>query len=167
MTERVIVPEPDEPYRLELESTGIVIVDHGSRRTESNRRHEALVEEWRARGVYPIVEPAHMELAEPSIRTAFDACVALGATTVVVAPYFLWPGNHWDRDIPALTASASAAHSGVRYSITAPLGPHPLLMEIVDDRIRDCLAHGFGRDSRRWSSTYTCWTQVLRQVGEE
>ena len=25
---------------------------------------------------YPIVEPAHMELAEPSIGTAFDRCVA-------------------------------------------------------------------------------------------
>ena len=37
----------------------------------------------------PIVEPAHMELAEPSIATAFARCVERGATTVVVFPYFL------------------------------------------------------------------------------
>ena len=73
-----------------------------------------------------------MELAAPSISTAFDACVATGAETVVIAPYFLGPGNHWDRDIPALAAEASSRHPGVGYLVAAPLGPHPLLMDIVE-----------------------------------
>lgn len=139
--------EPVLPMGLDRSSTGIVIVDHGSRRAESNRRHEAFVRAWRDRGHFSIVEPAHMELAEPSIGSAFDACVGAGATTVVIAPYFLWPGNHWDRDIPALVARASAAHSGVGYLVTAPLGPHRFLMDIVDDRIRYCLAHAAGEES--------------------
>ena len=88
---------------------GIVIVDHGSHRAESNRRHEDFVAEWKLRSGYTIVEAAHMELAEPSIGTAFDACVAAGATTIVVAPYLLWPGNHWERDIPALATEASTS----------------------------------------------------------
>ncbi len=123
---------------------GIVIVDHGSRRPEANRRHEAFVDEWRQRGRYRVVEPAHMELAEPSIGTAFDACVAVGCSTVVVAPYFLWPGDHWDRDIPALAGEAAARHPGIRYLVAAPLGPHPLLAEIVEQRIDQCLAHAAG-----------------------
>ncbi|MGO8869881.1 MAG: CbiX/SirB N-terminal domain-containing protein [Acidimicrobiales bacterium] len=123
---------------------GVIIVDHGSRRDEANRRHEAFVGEWRARGHYAVVEPAHMELAEPSIGTAFDACVAAGATTVVIAPYFLWPGSHWDRDIPTLAAEAATRHPGVRYLVTAPLGPHPLLGDIVEQRVGDCLAHVAG-----------------------
>lgn len=125
-------------------TTGVVVVDHGSRRAESNRRHEAFVAEWKSRSPYSIVEPAHMERAEPSIGDAFAACVAAGATTVVIAPYFLWPGNHWDRDIPALAADAASHHPGVRYLITAPLGPHPLLMDIVEDRIRSCIDHATG-----------------------
>lgn len=124
---------------------GIVIVDHGSRRPEANQRHEEFVREWRERGVYPIVEAAHMELAEPSIGQAFDACVADGATTVVVAPYFLWPGRHWDRDIPALAAEAQGRHPGVRYLVAAPLGPHALLADIVEERIGHCLAHAGGQ----------------------
>ena len=124
--------------------TGIVVVDHGSRRQESNLRHEAFVKGWRARGRYAVVEPAHMELAEPSIPTAFYACVAAGATTVVIAPFFLWPGNHWDRDIPALAAEASAHHPGVPYLVTAPLGPHRLLMDIVQERIQYCLSQAVG-----------------------
>ena len=137
----------DLPPDLDGASVGIVIVDHGSRRDEANRRHEAFVTDWQARFRYPIVEPAHMELAEPSIGSAFDACVAAGATTVVVAPYFLWPGSHWDRDIPALAAEAADRHPNVRYLVTAPLGAHPLLMDIVETRIRHCLAHAIGSGS--------------------
>ncbi len=102
------------------------------------------MQEWRERGAYRVVEPAHMELAEPSISTAFDACVAAGCTTVVIAPYFLWPGNHWDRDIPMLAAQASKRHPGIRYLVAAPLGPHPLLGEIVEQRVAHCLAHAAG-----------------------
>ena len=120
---------------------GIVIVDHGSRRDESNRRHEGFVAEWQRDRGLDNVEAAHMELAEPSIATAVDACVASGATTIVIAPYFLWPGNHWDRDIPALAAEACGRHPGVRHLVAAPLGPHPLLGDIVEQRIEHCLAH--------------------------
>ena len=124
---------------------GIVIVDHGSRRPEANRHHEVFVEEWRQRGGFRMVEAAHMELAEPSIATAFDVCVAGGCTTVVIAPYFLWPGSHWDRDLPDLAAEASERHPGVRYLVAAPLGPHPLLAEIVEQRVEHCLAHSAGQ----------------------
>ena len=124
---------------------GIVIVDHGSRRAEANRRHEEFVAGWRQSRHLDNVEAAHMELAEPSIATAVDACVAKGATTVVIAPYFLWPGNHWDRDIPALAAEACSRHPGVGHLVAAPLGPHPLLGDIVEQRIEHCLAHVAGR----------------------
>ncbi|MGH9081430.1 MAG: CbiX/SirB N-terminal domain-containing protein [Acidimicrobiales bacterium] len=123
---------------------GVVIVDHGSSRGEANRRHESFVEEWGGSERHRIVEAAHMELAEPSIATAFDACVAAGATTVVIVPYFLWPGRHWDHDIPMLAAEAAAHHEDVDYLVAAPLGPHPLLATIVEQRIEHCLAHVAG-----------------------
>ena len=123
---------------------GVVVVDHGSRRADANRWHEEFVARLAEDGAHPIVEAAHMELAEPSIATAFAACVAAGASTVVFVPYFLWPGRHWTEDIPALTAEAAKAHPGVRYLIAAPLGPHPALAGIVEERIGHCLAHASG-----------------------
>jgi hypothetical protein len=30
--------------------------------------------------------------------------------------------------------------------VAAPLGPHPLLMDIVDDRVRYCVAHAAGKE---------------------
>lgn len=118
---------------------GIIIVDHGSRREESNAMLLEVVEMFRHNTDYEIVEPAHMELAEPSIQTAFDRCVSLGANLVVVHPYFLFPGRHWYEDIPALATAAAKRHAEVRHLVTDPLGLHELMSEIMAERIRDCL----------------------------
>jgi sirohydrochlorin ferrochelatase len=88
---------------------------------------------------YDIVEPAHMELAEPSIATAFDRCVQRGAGRVIVCPYFLLPGRHWTEDIPRLTADAAKNHPGVEYLVTAPIGLHPLMHDVIRSRIDHCL----------------------------
>ncbi len=121
--------------------TGIVIVDHGSRREASNRMLLEIVHTFRQVSDYRIVQPAHMELAEPTIQQAFDACVTAGARRVVVHPYFLLPGRHWDRDIPTLVREAAGRHRGVDYLITAPLGQHPLIQQVMLARISECLAH--------------------------
>jgi sirohydrochlorin ferrochelatase len=123
----------------------VIVVDHGSRRAEANGSFETFVRASADLLPYPIVEPAHMELAEPSIGSAFDRCVDRGATVVAVAPYFLGPGNHWDRDIPDLAQVAGARHPGVRWLVAAPLGPDPQLMTIVEGRVAQCLAHVAGR----------------------
>jgi sirohydrochlorin ferrochelatase len=123
---------------------GIVLVDHGSRRDESNTTLLEVVRDFQASSGFAIVEPAHMELAEPSIDTAFARCVERGAKTVVVFPYFLLPGRHWNEDIPRLAAAAASRHAGVRYLVTAPFGLHPLMSEIMRQRIEHCLAHTQG-----------------------
>jgi sirohydrochlorin ferrochelatase len=123
---------------------GVILVDHGSRRDESNEMLLDVVRDFARSAGMPIVEPAHMELAEPSIATAFARCVERGATTVVVFPYFLLPGRHWNDDIPRLAAAAAKTHPGVRYLVTAPFGLHPLMAEVMQQRIAHCLAHTRG-----------------------
>ncbi|CAH8385887.1 unnamed protein product [Eruca vesicaria subsp. sativa] len=123
------------------DADGIIIVDHGSRRRESNLMLEEFVKMFKDNTGYPIVEPAHMELAEPSIKSAFSLCVQQGAKRVVVSPFFLFPGRHWHQDIPALTADAAKEFSDISYLITAPLGLHNLLIDVVNDRIQHCLSH--------------------------
>lgn len=129
---------------IDTQNLGVILVDHGSRRAESNAMLLDVVRDFAAATGLPIVEPAHMELAEPSIAAAFGRCVARGAKTVVVFPYFLLPGRHWHEDIPRLSAEAAAAHPGVRYLITAPLALHPLMSAVIGQRIAHCLAHAEG-----------------------
>jgi sirohydrochlorin ferrochelatase len=123
---------------------GVIVVDHGSRRGQSNELLLEVVQQFAIATGLAIVEPAHMELAEPSIDTAFSRCVARGAQTVVVFPYFLLPGRHWSDDIPRLTAAAARKHPGVSYLVTAPFGLHPLMAEVMRLRIEHCLAHTQG-----------------------
>ena len=120
---------------------GIIIVDHGSRRDESNRMLEEVARLFAGRFAenYDVVEPAHMELAEPSIGTAYDSCVARGAERVIVCPFFLGPGKHWTSDIPKLAAEAAARHPGTRYHVTMPLGIDELILELLNKRVRWCV----------------------------
>lgn len=135
----------DGEFQVDPQHTAIIIVDHGSRRSESNAMLERFVEAFAAQSPYKIVEPAHMELAEPSIAAAFDKCVDRGARRVVVCPYFLLPGRHWAKDIPNLTAEAAAKHPGVAHMVTAPVGLHPMMLDVIDSRIDYCLKHVAGQ----------------------
>src|SRR5918992_4259614 len=130
---------------------GIIIVDHGSRRAESNRMLEEVARLFgeRFRERYDVVEPAHMELSEPSIATAFARCVERGAARVVVCPFFLGPGKHWTGDIPRLAAEAAANHPGTRYHVTMPLGIDDLILELLEKRVRFCVDHDYRCDSCR------------------
>ncbi|XP_028554897.1 sirohydrochlorin ferrochelatase, chloroplastic [Dendrobium catenatum] len=100
---------------------------------------------FKSRTGYQIVEPAHMELAEPAIKDAFRRCVQQGANHIIVSPFFLLPGRHWHKDIPALVAEAAGEHSGISYIITAPLGLHELMVDVMNDRIKHCLSHVAGK----------------------
>lgn len=118
---------------------GVIVVDHGSRRAESNDLLLEVVALFERVSGMPLVEPAHMELAEPSIAAAFAKCVERGAETVVVFPYFLSPGRHWSQDIPHLAGEAAKSHPGVRWQVTSPLGLHELMAEVMGQRIKQCL----------------------------
>lgn len=136
---------PENLGQMRPERVGVIVVDHGSRRRESNAMLEAFVGEMAEHLPYGIVEPAHMELAEPSIATAFARCVGRGAELVIVHPYLLFPGRHWDRDIPNQVAGVAASFPHIPYLVTAPLGRHPLLMQVVEDRIRHCVRRACGQ----------------------
>ncbi|XP_057762071.1 sirohydrochlorin ferrochelatase, chloroplastic isoform X3 [Arachis stenosperma] len=82
----------------------VIIVDHGSRRKESNLLLNEFVEMFKHKTGYEIVEPAHM-------------------------------------DIPSLSSEAAKEHPGVSYIVTAPLGLHELLVDVMNDRIKHCLKH--------------------------
>ena len=138
-------PRPWDHLPVPPDQLGLLIVDHGSRRGESNDLLVRIVQQIVGSSPFSIVEPAHMEIAQPSLGTAFDRCVARGARLVVVFPYFLAPGRHWADDIPRLTAEAAQRHTGVSYLVTAPLGLHPLIVDLIQARVGQCLSHAAGQ----------------------
>jgi sirohydrochlorin ferrochelatase len=130
---------------------GIIIVDHGSRRPESNALLEEVAAKFAQRfaRLYQIVEPAHMEIAEPSIAIAYAKCVKRGATRIVVCPFFLGPGKHWTGDIPRLTREAWTNHPGTTYHVTMPLGLDDLILDLLAKRAGFCAEHNYLCESCR------------------
>lgn len=113
----------------------ILLIDHGSRRDEANEMLGCVANlVQHLVGEAAIVRHAHMELAEPSIESGFAACVAAGATEVVVFPYMLSPGKHVTGDIPRLVAEAAARHPQASYTVIPAFGVHEKLGEIVLER---------------------------------
>jgi sirohydrochlorin ferrochelatase len=130
---------------------GIIIVDHGSRREESNRLLEdvAALFAQRFQQTHEIVEPAHMELAEPSIATAYERCVQRGAQRVVVCPFFLGPGKHWTTDIPSLAADAARRFPQTTFHVTPPLGIDDLIVDLLNKRVMHCVENKYRCDMCR------------------
>jgi sirohydrochlorin ferrochelatase len=110
----------------------ILIIDHGSMRSEANHMLSCvanLLQQMVGDGV--IVRHAHMELAEPSIAQGFADCVNAGATEVIAFPYMLSPGKHVTRDVPRLVAEAATAFPQIAYRVTGAFGVHEKLGELI------------------------------------
>jgi sirohydrochlorin ferrochelatase len=78
-----------------------------------------------------------MELAPPGIAEGIAACVADGAREIVVHPYLLAPGRHSQHDIPTAVTAAAAGHPGVRIRVSAPLGIHEKIVDVVLERVKE------------------------------
>lgn len=120
----------------------LLLIDHGSRREGANAVLVQVAEIIRRHPEFPVVHYAHMEIAEPTITQGFDACVADGAQEVIVHPYFLAPGDHFNDTVPRLVGEAAAKHPGIRWTITEPLGLHQKLCEVVLERVSAALDDG-------------------------
>ena len=110
----------------------IVIVDHGSRSEPANEIVVEIARLVQARaGHRAEVRHAHLELTEPSLPRVIDECVAAGALSVCVQPFFLAPGKHAGRDIPELVAAARQRHPQVQFELGRVIGADPLLADLV------------------------------------
>jgi len=119
--------------------TAVIIVDHGSRLPAANAMLDDVVAMYQAETGVAIVEPAHMELAHPTMEEAAARCVERGARTVVVHPYFLAPGRHSTNDIPAMVAALKPRYADVQFVVTAPLGVDVAMASIMHRRVAEAL----------------------------
>ncbi len=117
-----------------MNHTSLLLIAHGSRRAEANADLEHVAGQLRARGNYPDVQVSFLELAEPSIDDGGALCARRGATDVILLPYFLSPGKHVVEDLTAARDRLAAMFSEVRFVLAEPLGRHPLLLEVLEQR---------------------------------
>ncbi|MEU2245597.1 sirohydrochlorin chelatase [Streptomyces sp. NPDC019224] len=119
----------------------LVAVAHGSRDLRAPHAVAALLE--RVRELRPGLEVrlGHIELNAPLLPETLHA---LGDGEAVLVPLLLGRGHHVKHDIPASVAAAPA----LRARVAAPLGPHPLLVEALHDRLTEAGWHPSDQGNR-------------------
>ena len=120
-------------------TTGIIVFAHGSRIESANQAVRTVAAEFSRAASYDHVEPAFLELGEPSLAGAVDRLAARGVQRIIIIPYFLTLGMHLERDLPRLVADISIKYSGLQMSVTAPLDGHPGLVEILKARAAEAI----------------------------
>ncbi|MFM9369676.1 sirohydrochlorin chelatase [Streptomyces sp. Da 82-17] len=106
----------------------LVVVAHGSRDPRTLATVRSLLDAVRARRPELAVHLGHIELNEPLLP---DTLARLAPGRAVLVPLLLGRGYHVKHDLPA--AAAAAPHLDAR--VAAPLGPHPLLVDALHDRL--------------------------------
>ena len=117
--------------------TVLLGVAHGSKTPESQQVVEALlarVAELRP-GLRTV--PAYVDNASPSIARALRELVAQGVDDVVVLPLLLSPASHSKTDVAASVQAGRIAHPGLRLRYGRPLGPHPVLVDVLARRLSE------------------------------
>src|SRR4051794_32773553 len=121
----------------------LLIVGHGTRDPAGVAGFSDLVRyvEKRADPGSP-VRGGFIELSPPPLREAVAELVQLGATDLDVVPLVLVAAGHAKGDIPAALAREQQRHPGLTYRYGRPLGPHPILLDLLDRRLGEVLAAG-------------------------
>lgn len=115
----------------------IVLIAHGSRRAEANDDLHRVAASLGNRGLR--VMASFLELAPPDILTAAEELLARGARRIVLAPYFLSAGRHVASDLEAARQELARRWPMAQITLAGPLGPHPLLEQILLERIDESL----------------------------
>lgn len=118
--------------------TALLLIAHGSRNPEANDDLRYLADQLRQQG-YSLVEPSFLELAEPDIVEGGRRCVAGGAEQVILVPYFLSAGVHVRRDLNAARHQLAETFPDKQFILAQPLGRHPLLLQVVLNRVREAM----------------------------
>ena len=119
-----------------MAATALLLIAHGSRQPEANADLFHLCDCLRQHG-YGVVEAAFLEFVEPTISQAGARCVEQKAERVVLVPYFLSAGVHVRRDLSEAQRELSDRFPSVEFRLAEPVGRHPLMVEVVLDRVKE------------------------------
>lgn len=130
-----------------MTSPPLLVVGHGTRSADGVAEFGRLVDRLRSRLVAEGVDVAggFIELAPPPLTEAVGRLVAEGHRHLVALPLVLVAAGHGKGDIPGAMAREQVRHPGLRYSYGRPLGPHPTLVSLVEQRV-DAALGGAARE---------------------
>ncbi len=113
----------------------LLIAGHGTRSAEGVGQFTSLVERIRRRAAPLDVGGGFIELARPPLTEAVATLTAAGHRQFGVVPLVLVSAGHAKGDIPGALAREQQRHPGTAFAYGRPLGPHPVLLDLLALRL--------------------------------
>ncbi len=120
----------------------LLLVGHGTVDAKGVAEFVAFSRRLRRRlsGAGVDVDGGFIELSSPTVHEAWSALAGRGHRTMAAVPLVLVAAGHAKGDIPAALEREVRRDPATAYVFGRPLGPHPVLQEILVDRIAAALA---------------------------
>ena len=115
----------------------VILLGHGSRIPGAGEGMEQVARRMREKLGPGIIETCSMSKLGPHFPEIFDKCVALGATKIVVIPYFLHSGLHLIEDIPEMLRKKIREYPQVELILGKNLGFDECLVDLVIKRLEE------------------------------
>jgi sirohydrochlorin ferrochelatase len=133
------------------ESTGILLIGHGSSLPYGRKVIYELARKYKERSDFP-VEVGFMNIEEPTIRAAINTLAKKGVGKIIAVPVFLAHGVHTKQDVNYMLGlgepRADAHYNKLKQEkiefdgeivYIGPLGPDPRIADIIEDRVENAV----------------------------
>ncbi|WP_244280826.1 sirohydrochlorin chelatase [Paenibacillus jilunlii] len=130
----------NEPYsKVSDEDTIVLVMGRGGSDPDANSDFYKLTRLLWERTPYKSVEACFIAITKPSLPAGLERCLALGARKIIVLPYLLFTGVLMKQFNETVNRFA-AAHPEIEVEAGTYLGSHPLLSDMLLERIEETLA---------------------------
>jgi sirohydrochlorin ferrochelatase len=114
---------------------GVLLLAHGSKRQETERILDSIVNKVIDRTGEKLIFPAYLQFSDQDMETGIKYLVDKGATTIKVVPLFIFDGVHVTKDIPDELERIREDYPDIEIKISHYIGDDDRLADIVADRI--------------------------------
>jgi sirohydrochlorin ferrochelatase len=122
----------------------LLIVDRGSREPDVRHELEQICLLAKRSAGYYHVNYCFLEVLPPFIAEGINQCMAAGASSITVMPYFLYPGMKLKDTVKQ--SAKICRDKNLKLVITKPLSYHPIMVQLIIDRLNElkkskCISH--------------------------
>ena len=113
----------------------LLLVGHGTRDADGVAQFHDFVDLVQRRAPHLDVAGGFIELADPPITDAVSSLTGRGHRELIAVPLVLVAAGHSKGDVPAALVREQVRQPGLSFRYGRPLGVHPALLAVVDDRL--------------------------------
>ncbi len=114
-------------------STVVLLLGRGSRDPKTLEDFQIQVQNFSRLRRFKQVLSCYFEAAQPSLEQGLEAATQFNPKKIVIVPYLLFKGS-WQKRVKSSVEAFLKHHPNINFWMAPPLGFHPVLIKILDQK---------------------------------